>query len=368
MKFATALSREIISSLSNNFEDNFDYIRFQKPQEERGVNRIKKCIKKYLATKGFFRLDSNSRSSDISAYDDHIGNFEILYNLLNDATSKELLVKLLCYRIMGYKHVKLPVNNEDFWKYAADIEKIGDPADTIDVPFNNWKLCRCKLQKIGIPVELYFIPLGVYTDFILKQYEYSTPEVKIAACEGDVVIDAGGCWGDTALYFANTVGEHGKVYTFEFIPSNLEILGKNIALNPSLERIVDIVDRPVWSESDKILFYIDNGPGSKVTFDATGESRNHVSTLAIDDLVKTNEISRVDFIKMDIEGAELHALKGAEQTIRQYRPKLAISIYHRLEDFREIPEYLESLNLGYTYYLGHSSIHTEETVLFAINQ
>ena len=53
---------------------------------------------------------------------------------------------------------------------------------------------------------------------------------------GDYVIDAGGCYGDTALYFANEVGAKGKVFTYEFIPSNLTFLDKNISLNQLLEQ------------------------------------------------------------------------------------------------------------------------------------
>lgn len=68
---------------------------------------------------------------------------------------------------------------------------------------------------------------------------------------------------------------------------------------------------------------------------------------------------------MDIEGSELPALRGAEETIRKYRPKLAISIYHSLSDFIDVPANLVSLGLDYEYYLDHCSIHSEETVLFA---
>jgi hypothetical protein len=68
---------------------------------------------------------------------------------------------------------------------------------------------------------------------------------------------------------------------------------------------------------------------------------------------------------MDIEGAELPALRGAEATLRAFRPKLAIALYHRLDDFIDIPAYLDGLGLGYAFFLGHFTIHSEETVLFA---
>ena len=78
------------------------------------------------------------------------------------------------------------------------------------------------------------------------------------------------------------------------------------------------------------------------------------------------ELPRVDFIKMDVEGAELMALRGGEAALRRHRPRLAISRYHRPEDFFSIPIWLDSLGLGYRFYLDHYTIHHEETVLYAV--
>lgn len=90
-----------------------------------------------------------------------------------------------------------------------------------------------------------------------------------------------------------------------------------------------------------------------------------METQSIDDFVAANSVARVDFIKMDIEGAEPDALIGAEKTIRKHRPQLAISVYHDLRHFASIPRWIADLNLGYRLYLDHFTIHAEETVLFA---
>ena len=68
---------------------------------------------------------------------------------------------------------------------------------------------------------------------------------------------------------------------------------------------------------------------------------------------------------MDIEGAESLALNGAIKTIKKYRPKLAIAIYHSMNDFVSIPLWLKELDLDYKFYLGHYTLHAEETILFA---
>ena len=74
---------------------------------------------------------------------------------------------------------------------------------------------------------------------------------------------------------------------------------------------------------------------------------------------------KVTFIKMDIEGAELNALKGACKTILKNRPRLAICIYHKPEDICEIPEYLLSLVPEYRFWIRHYSSNEWETVLYA---
>ena len=74
----------------------------------------------------------------------------------------------------------------------------------------------------------------------------------------------------------------------------------------------------------------------------------------------------VTFIKMDLEGSELRALMGAERIIRQYKPKLAISLYHKPEDIWELPLYILSLNSEYIFFIDHYSVATAETVLYAL--
>lgn len=92
---------------------------------------------------------------------------------------------------------------------------------------------------------------------------------------------------------------------------------------------------------------------------------DEVPTTTIDEFAVHHPVPRLDFIKMDIEGSELSAPKGAETSIRRWRPKLAIPLYHRPEDLFSIPLWIDSLSVGYKFFLDHYSIHNEETVLYA---
>jgi FkbM family methyltransferase len=142
-------------------------------------------------------------------------------------------------------------------------------------------------------------------------------------------------------------------------------MNRNLQMNPDLRRLIEVVPNPLWSESGRPLFFTDDGPGSRVSFEKM-DSDEKIETISIDDFVRRNGIARIDFIKMDIEGAELSALQGASATIRTFKPKLAISVYHRPTDITTIPAWIESCGVPYEIYLGHYTIHNDETVLFAI--
>lgn len=87
-----------------------------------------------------------------------------------------------------------------------------------------------------------------------------------------------------------------------------------------------------------------------------------VEVVALDDVLFDKEIT---FIKMDIEGAEYAALKGASRIIGSQKPKLAICIYHKPQDIWELPELILQLNSEYRFYIRHYSYKDNETVLYA---
>lgn len=361
--FESILKEKIILSLKNNYGiENYDQLRFG-PYHKIKNTSLKKILRNKIK-KFLFLINRDIRLlyPDFERYNYDL-NF--VWDNLISIEDKNLLTEIIAYRILGYKHVKLSTNNI---RYHAAIElakKMSNNNNFIETDFTFGNLSLMDLSSIGKNIKLYYTPLGVAITFILEQYSYSKDKVKIQAEPGDYVLDIGGCWGDTAIYFADKVGNNGRVYSFEFISKNIEIFNLNISLNKDLESRIQLIERPVTNISGTELYFKDNGPGSFVSPTPFKEQTGVTKSISIDDFIESYNIDKVDFIKMDIEGAELLALKGAIKTIRKFRPKLAIAIYHSMDDFVNIPKWIYNLNLNYKLYLGHYTIHKEETIIFA---
>jgi len=363
--FLNAYRQNIENALKNDFNDNWDERRFgaEHPIAKIGVEqRIKQTIKRMLALIGLY---DTKEPNLLTLLKTNVEQFQWVYQRMADDESRQLLVQVLSFRALGHRRVKLPMNNAHYWEAVENAERLALNSESIVLGWEGRKAYKMDLSSIGYHVKLFIVPFAIIYAFVLHQYECAVSEKMIKAEEGDVVIDAGGCYGDTALYFAHEVGENGKVYSFEFLPENLVVFEQNMSLNPELSDRINLVKMPLWSKSGEQLFVEGSGPGTRVVPNASHLGATRVETIMIDDLVSSEKLDHVDFIKMDIEGAELESLRGAENTIRQFRPKLAISVYHKFNDLWEIPQYIDSLGLGYRFALRHFTIHAEETVLFA---
>jgi FkbM family methyltransferase len=200
-----------------------------------------------------------------------------------------------------------------------------------------------------------------------KVYYHSQYEIPglVEIDKGDVVIDAGAFYGDSAIYFDSANSPGGTVYAFEPNKNIVTILRDNIRLNKTTNIVV--VEKGL-SDSDSIVKLTDTGETS-VIFDAntvdTG-SFMEIETTTIDNFVAINGLKKVNFIKMDIEGHEECAIKGGRETIKQFKPKLAISIYHRYYDVYDLPLLIREINPDYKFYIRHATNTWADTVLFCI--
>jgi FkbM family methyltransferase len=286
-------------------------------------------------------------------------NFFHARQLLEDERSRTLFDNLVLFRMLGHLHVRLPFNTpenraqvgiaQSWWLEGTDDSGAFGPLAIFAVPGVDGTM-RIKGWKENI----------AWT-FLYRQYFFERDGVEVKPVANDHVIDAGGCFGDTALGFADAVGSGGHVYVFDPLPKHCAIMRQQLAMNPALAPRVSILPFGLAEHANDVAPLAEDGvinPGARVV-----EAAMPMTT--IDATVAQVHAPRIDFIKMDIEGSELAALRGAESTIRRWRPKLAISLYHRPEDFFVIPAWIDSLGLGYRFYLDHYSIHSEETVLYA---
>jgi len=281
---------------------------------------------------------------------------------LEDSESKRLLFALCAFRVLGGSHYRLPRNDVFFWKSIESVEKDLVVEHGVSRA-GGYELDLYRIPGVSGSMELEAHPMNILNSFLMEEYRLTRPGIVIEASKGDVVIDGGGCWGDTTLYFADRVGDGGRVFVFEFDENNLEVLRRNLARNPKLAARIEIVEKALWSSSGEKLKFTAAGPGTKVGRAPEGVAIREVESLAIDDFA--TDIPRVDFIKMDIEGAEVPALQGAKRTIHSFAPKLAISAYHSIGELLTIPRLLGELHDHYDLYLSHATIHAEETVAFA---
>jgi len=348
--------------MDNFYYDNHDMLRFGPlmPREQ-FKNFLREPLLNILKTTGIYRLlfKNSVESEKIDSFIENLTIFEYLYDHLEDENSKKLLINLNCLMAIGHKKVNVKSNKE----YCKKTEKILKKSISHDKKYisENYTLDLFDLGKLGYNIKVYSVLQGLL--WLLGSKQYYHPECNVE--DGNIVIDAGACFGDSALLFANSVGKDGKVYSFELLSENKEIINRNLSLNHHLKDRVEIITNALWDKSGENLPFIDNGGASRIIESESADKYTNIKTLRIDDFVNEKKLSKVDFIKMDIEGAELKALIGAENTLRKFKPKLAISIYHKISDFDDIPRYINELNLGYKFYLGHYTSHLEETVLYA---
>ena len=279
--------------------------------------------------------------------------------LFEDAASRELFRSLLCFRILGPSRIALPIDAANHWARRAETAamRTGDSPHAGAFP----GVSRFGVDFEGEPLSVDAWAGNIAWTFLLRQYWFERGAAKVMPMPGDCVIDAGACFGDTALAFASGAGEAGSVHAFEIDPANLAVAQANVAQNSRVRSRVRLNPLALGSEAGT-LYRHGSGPGAQVRADPGGEP---VEVTTLDAYADARHLGRVDFIKMDIEGAEMDALLGARQTLERDRPRLAISLYHRAADLARIPVWIHRLGLGYRFWLDHYTIHHEETVLFA---
>jgi FkbM family methyltransferase len=146
---------------------------------------------------------------------------------------------------------------------------------------------------------------------------------------GDVVLDGGAHYG---VYVRHALSLGAKVVVaIEIAPGNVACLRKTFAEEVRAGRVI-VYPKGIWSRDEEVVLQMGRTSAGNTVATERKDQGPKVSLTTIDKLVAELRLPRVDFIKMDIEGAEPKAVVGATETIRKFRPRLALSAYHFRND------------------------------------
>jgi FkbM family methyltransferase len=194
--------------------------------------------------------------------------------------------------------------------------------------------------------------------FEQKHLQYF-PKEFMSFTDNEIFIDAGAYNGETSWRFSEMVGgKYNKIYLLEPDKRLINVVKEYVKIK-GLHN-AEIICKGAYSCSTKVCFNDSDFESGSSNINCSGDE--YIETISIDELLTGKEAT---FIKMDIEGAEREALAGCCNTITNYHPKLAISIYHLEDDLWEIPYDLMQKYPFYKFYIRHYTDITTETVLYA---
>lgn len=182
---------------------------------------------------------------------------------------------------------------------------------------------------------------------------YFEPDV-MPLSDDEVFIDGGAYDGDTVLQFARASdGNYREIHAFELDPAN----GTAFQAKAGAVPLTVLRSQGLWSHKDRLYLNHRDDMGSRIG----DEGDKTVDLMALDDL----DIAPT-LIKLDIEGAEVPALRGAARTIAQHKPKLAICAYHKADDLMTLFETIHAIRDDYRFQLRHYSPVVFDTVIYAV--
>ncbi|MEA5089539.1 FkbM family methyltransferase [Solidesulfovibrio sp.] len=190
--------------------------------------------------------------------------------------------------------------------------------------------------------------------------EYYHPQVRPQ--EGDIIIDGGLSENiGPELSFCMTIGGSGRLYGFEPDPIGFIKAYDQVQKNKELDYF-SVIPFGLWDKKTTVQF-TSAGVGSHVATGPEGVVVDCKMT-TIDDFVKENRLSTVNFIKLDVEGSEFQALRAGIKTIVQHKPRMAVSLYHLPQDLYELPIFIKKILPDCKYFLGHHHASLHETILY----
>lgn len=171
--------------------------------------------------------------------------------------------------------------------------------------------------------------------------------------KNEVYVDLGAYNGDTVEEFLKHCNrEYDAIYAFEPDERNFSRLKRrHYALPPDKFKAIHAA---AWSNDDELTFYRKAGRNSSIDDNISTETKGRAITIPARSVDSVLDGARATIIKFDVEGSEMKAINGCVKTIKKYRPRLVVSLYHRNEDMIELPLQIHALEPRYKLYLRHT--------------
>lgn len=284
----------------------------------------------------------------------------VVYGVGNDLNILFKIYPDFQFWLLCDKNVEKQQNGYRGYTVISPEELISIKDDDIYVAINSstyWREMEEFLTRNNFEQKR-IINFGKIADSLYSK-QYFEEDIMIPR-EREILVD-GGCYDclDIKKFINWCHGKYDKVYAFE--PDNINYLKCQKIIEKQNLSKVDLLCKGLWNCEEELHFTMSGHAGSKI--DKNGNSKYIIYGTTIDSVVGNDDIS---MIKMDLEGAELKALQGAELTIKRCHPRLAISVYHNPEDIIELADYILSINSDYKLYFRHYRMLQNETVLYAI--
>lgn len=321
-----------------------------------GINKLAKSVQKHIEVDGiiddFTRVQSSRKKSVYKI--DEVPKDALI---LSTSTGSPLEV-IQGLEQRGFSHI----NYLSFYKYSnlelANPPFITDFKEDYKENYQEYKytydLLKDEKSKeifekvINFKISFDFKFMEGFTNNHEEQYfeEELIPKLK------DIVfVDGGAYVGDTLPNIIRYFPDFKKIYCFEPNELHLNIAKRDFGTNPKIE-------------------FINCGLGNKIQ-DSSSDAKLSNNCAHDYQALKINTLDnlipeKVDFIKLDIEGAEQDAIKGAKETIQKYKPIIAVCVYHKAEDWYKIPKMILEYENAYDVYLRHYMEGIFETVMYFI--
>ncbi len=189
---------------------------------------------------------------------------------------------------------------------------------------------------------------------ILRQCESTKSEMidMLSISGNETYVDLGAYDGDTIEEFLKlTNKQFERIYALE--PDRRSFSKLRRRLYYISGNLLTAKNAAAWSSDTKLMFYNKSGRSSSFTDNISEQSKGRgyeTDAVSVDSLLGGGPAT---LIKYDVEGSEREALLGSVQTIKTYKPRLIVSLYHRVEDLIELPLLIHELNPEYQLYLRH---------------